>query len=253
MLRVNQGLRSRMSESLVFEDFSPALVQQLLVAKLADANLEVAAVAAALPGFSQRLCGVPAFANGRDVETLSRRIYGVVSMDENSHAQLETRHIEAALSTLELERRTASAASTGAGAGTAGRDADGNVLPAAYAVASRQQTASAPATATATATAVATAIATATATATAPQLVDTPLALETASSIATETEQIEQTEQREDTDQAIQTVQHHDHEATGSGLDGSGLDADFLATSQDVLDRSGVRESSVCCQRAGWW
>jgi rubrerythrin len=226
MLRVNQGLRSRVSESFVFEDFSPALAQQLLVTKLADANLEVSGVAAALPGFSQRLCGLPAFANGRDVETLSRRIYGAVSMDANSHAQLEARHIESALSSLELERSQASAASTGtgagagagAGAGMAGRDADGNALPAAYAVAPQQSRQQAAATdpAIATATATATAVTTAKTAATPPQL-----ALETASSIAT------------DAEQAVQTVQQEDQAS-------SGLDAAFLASLQDELDRSGI-------------
>ena len=76
MIRCNQGLKSRFSEKILFEDFSLSVTQELLCLKLNDVGLELSSDAkAALPNILSGLISAPKFANGRDIDTLSKRIY----------------------------------------------------------------------------------------------------------------------------------------------------------------------------------
>ena len=76
MIRCNQGLKSRFSEKILFEDFSLSVTQELLCLKLNDVGLELSSDAkAALPNILSGLMSASKFANGRDIDTLSKRIF----------------------------------------------------------------------------------------------------------------------------------------------------------------------------------
>ena len=76
LMNVNEGLKSRFSETILFEDFSLESVVTLLtlnIRKEGLAELSDNAIAA-IPHLSQELMAAPGFGNGRDVETLTKRI-----------------------------------------------------------------------------------------------------------------------------------------------------------------------------------
>jgi hypothetical protein len=76
MLSVNQGLRSRFSAKLLFEDFSVELVIELLTIRLAEYELRVAtSVIEELPSICQQITEMPFFANGRDIDTIAKSAF----------------------------------------------------------------------------------------------------------------------------------------------------------------------------------
>ena len=75
-LLVNPGLRSRFSEKLHFENFSVGATEQMLRLKIMANNLIVDPLAnEALNRTAQQLTQIPKFGNGRDVETLAKRVF----------------------------------------------------------------------------------------------------------------------------------------------------------------------------------
>jgi SpoVK/Ycf46/Vps4 family AAA+-type ATPase len=69
MLDVNQGLRSRFTERIQFEDFTVGRIEEMLRSKLAftsDGNDHLSSIA-------QQLKALRGFANGRDVETFEKK------------------------------------------------------------------------------------------------------------------------------------------------------------------------------------
>ena len=76
MIKCNQGLKSRFSEKILFQDFSLTATEELLCLKLNEMGLELTSkTKAALPNILLDLINAPKFANGRDIDTLSKRIY----------------------------------------------------------------------------------------------------------------------------------------------------------------------------------
>jgi hypothetical protein len=121
MLDANQGLRSRFSETLLFENFSPELVLQLLSKKLGDENMDLSPGAKdVLPELSQRLVNSRCFANGRDVATWFKRIFRQYAMRREASPESSTEVIKADLSdTLEaflLSKSSPNASATKASA-----------------------------------------------------------------------------------------------------------------------------------------
>jgi hypothetical protein len=77
MLKVNQGLRSRFSEKLLFPDFNEDTIAAMLIGILQkeyDLTLSES-VLSTLPEICNRLAMAPRFGNGRDVVTLAQRIF----------------------------------------------------------------------------------------------------------------------------------------------------------------------------------
>ena len=84
----------------------------MLKSKLEGLGIPLAAsVAEALPNIAERLTNMPKFGNGRDVETLSKRVFRTFSMDKQSPRQLDASHINSALDGF-LEARKNSEAGT---------------------------------------------------------------------------------------------------------------------------------------------
>ena len=74
MLAVNQGLRSRFSEKLIFDDFPKDLVIEMFLQKMATEDRELSTEASdALPELIVRLMNAPYFGNGRDIENLVKK------------------------------------------------------------------------------------------------------------------------------------------------------------------------------------
>lgn len=73
MLSVNQGLRSRFSAKLFFEDFSVEFVTELLNIRLAEYELKVStSVVEELPSMCQQITEMSFFANGHDIDTIAK-------------------------------------------------------------------------------------------------------------------------------------------------------------------------------------
>lgn len=76
MLNVNQGLRSRFSENLHFDNFTVDMSIKLLKQKIQNGiSSEFSEDAInSLPELFNELISLPSFGNGRDIETLSKRV-----------------------------------------------------------------------------------------------------------------------------------------------------------------------------------
>ena len=74
LMDVNPGLKSRVSEKIYFEDFDVGDCGLLLNERLQELVLSKEAQRA-IPSVFQRLKAAPHWANGRDVETLAKRIF----------------------------------------------------------------------------------------------------------------------------------------------------------------------------------
>ena len=96
MLRVNAGLRSRFSEKLPFDDFSAELVAELLQKKLIHSGLELDEEAISfLPTFAEQLRQTSEFGNGRDIESVAKKVYRCVNDDT-----VRVEHLTSALQSL---------------------------------------------------------------------------------------------------------------------------------------------------------
>jgi hypothetical protein len=75
MLTVNQGLRSRITKKIHFPDFNTKKVSELLISALKKKGFELSESALVeLPALADQLRGQSGFSNGRDVETLAKRV-----------------------------------------------------------------------------------------------------------------------------------------------------------------------------------
>jgi AAA+ superfamily predicted ATPase len=112
MLNVNAGLRSRFSEKLFFDDFSIELCIELLQRKLEENRLTVSESATAtLPDALNRLKAAPGFGNGRDIDTLAKKVYREVASTFHGRGPpiVQPEHIESAVTQL-LSTRSAAPA-----------------------------------------------------------------------------------------------------------------------------------------------
>uniref|UniRef100_A0A7S0VPX4 AAA+ ATPase domain-containing protein n=1 Tax=Hemiselmis tepida TaxID=464990 RepID=A0A7S0VPX4_9CRYP len=105
MLNVNQGLRSRFSEKLHFRDISPETACDMFETKLKQNHglaLDLPPEgAAAVLSLTRRLVDAPNFANGRDVETWSKRTFQEVATRTGGQGgRVEVRDLEKALESL---------------------------------------------------------------------------------------------------------------------------------------------------------
>eukprot|EP01038_Epipyxis_sp_PR26KG_P006414 gene6414-8831_t len=76
MLDVNQGLRSRFSERIHFDDLSLELIVNMLSSKLNAQDLVLSKQSFDyLPIIAEKILQLPFFANGRDVDTLAKKTY----------------------------------------------------------------------------------------------------------------------------------------------------------------------------------
>jgi hypothetical protein len=92
MLTVNQGLRSRITKKVHFPDFESGKICDLLQLALEKLNFGLGPDALqVLPELADNLRLQPGFSNGRDVETLSRRIMsnGLTQRNDPSHITAE--------------------------------------------------------------------------------------------------------------------------------------------------------------------
>ena len=119
MLAVNAGLRSRFSEKLFFENFSPSVVEKLLRYNLDKSCLKLSAEADGyLSEIAERLTTVPEFGNGRDADTLCKRVYrefakrkstidGTAGAEGGAYTKVlvESEDLEAALETIMMSRK----------------------------------------------------------------------------------------------------------------------------------------------------
>lgn len=88
MLRVNQGLKSRFNEKVVFEDLSPAAAAGMLKGKVAALGLVLSAQAeGAAEALMAQLAALPGFGNGRDVETVAKRAYTEHAQNRQAHSK----------------------------------------------------------------------------------------------------------------------------------------------------------------------
>jgi SpoVK/Ycf46/Vps4 family AAA+-type ATPase len=74
MLEVNQGLRSRFTERVHFENLTVDVVNQLLVDRLKEFGIKENVPETTLKDYAQELVNLPGFANGRDVDTFVKKI-----------------------------------------------------------------------------------------------------------------------------------------------------------------------------------
>ena len=76
MLNVNQGLRSRFSENLHFDNFTVEIAIKLFKQKIQSGTCSefTEDVLDSLPELVTELINLPSFGNGRDIETLSKRV-----------------------------------------------------------------------------------------------------------------------------------------------------------------------------------
>lgn len=76
MLAVNQGLKSRFSETINFDNFSLDATVELLTVSITRSGMGALSDSASviLPKLAQDLIDAPSFGNGRDIETLVKRI-----------------------------------------------------------------------------------------------------------------------------------------------------------------------------------
>jgi hypothetical protein len=80
LMRVNQGLRSRISRRVVFPNFNVEDSCELMLLKLAEEELVLDGDAsAALPALMKQLVDLDSFSNGRDVVTWANRVYRFVA------------------------------------------------------------------------------------------------------------------------------------------------------------------------------
>lgn len=82
---VNPGLKSRVSEKIYFEDFDVDNCGLLLNERLQELSLSKEAQEV-IPSIFQRLKTAPHWANGRDVETLAKRIFQEKASDVKSES-----------------------------------------------------------------------------------------------------------------------------------------------------------------------
>lgn len=104
MLKTNQGLRSRFSEKLPFDDFTPEVAGKLLLANLSQREILLADDAVdELEGICAELASAPDWSNGRDIENWTKRIYREVALSFQAGGQGETELV----ASLDILRRTA--------------------------------------------------------------------------------------------------------------------------------------------------
>ena len=106
MLAVNAGLRSRFSEKLFFENFSPSVVEKLLRYNLDKSCLKLSAEADGyLSEIAERLTTVPEFGNGRDADTLCKRVYREFAKRKSECSEVSTADADISLvEVIDLER-----------------------------------------------------------------------------------------------------------------------------------------------------
>eukprot|EP00397_Hematodinium_sp_SG-2012_P000289 GEMP01000289.1.p1 GENE.GEMP01000289.1~~GEMP01000289.1.p1 ORF type:complete len:2487 (+),score=732.48 GEMP01000289.1:46-7506(+) len=78
LLEVNPGLKSRVSEHILFDDFPPDVAAGLLRSQLKNKGLELAAEVP-VTKYMATLCAAPHWSNGRDVDTLSKRVFQAIA------------------------------------------------------------------------------------------------------------------------------------------------------------------------------
>jgi rubrerythrin len=100
LLSANQGLRSRFSERIKFEDMNDEAIGKMLAAQLKQASEKTLdrKATAILPQLAARLRMAPDFGNGRDVENWSRKVAKRCALSGKSEANGDD--LEAALDEL---------------------------------------------------------------------------------------------------------------------------------------------------------
>ncbi len=91
MLAVNPGLKSRFAERIHFPDFTPEIVQALLLRKATENKLEVddCAVKYLSAVVSEHLVASHHFGNGRDVNSYFKSVFSAVAMRCAEHPEDE--------------------------------------------------------------------------------------------------------------------------------------------------------------------
>lgn len=106
MLTVNQGLRSRITKKVHFPDFDCGKICELLQSALRKLHFGLGPDALQiLPELADELRIQPGFSNGRDVETLSRRIMATGLSQNNDPSQITADVLRASFNQLMKEMR----------------------------------------------------------------------------------------------------------------------------------------------------